>query len=334
MPAMRPVLILSGVLLLLGLAVGALQMPVRGGPARLTVAAILPAVANDQTWSQALHEGLARHEREGRITYMYVENVLPADAERVMRRYAERAPDLVIAHSATYRDAAFRVASEFRAVNFAWSSSGSRDHDSNLAAYDTPFWEASYLAGLVAGHVTKTGRLGFVGGVPIPSCRATLNAFRDGAATVKPRIEVSPVYVGNFIDIVRAKALALTLADRGVDVISVCGSGPSRGVIEAVRERGIWAIGYVWDQTPLAPNNVLGSIIWDGYKGIGQLLTDMEQGRFRPAKYYSGKTKDGITTFKINSQVEAKLPRTAAFSLKLFIGKIERGEFDIPISFD
>jgi simple sugar transport system substrate-binding protein/basic membrane protein A len=321
----------------LGVVVGliaAVQTPGGGAPRRLRVAAVLPAEANDLTWTQALHVGLLRHQREGRITYTYTESVEPADAERVLRRYAERRPDLIIAHSGTYRDAVFRVAAEFRDLNFAWPSFGSKDHDVNLAAYDTPVWEASYLGGVVAAHVTKTGKLGFVGGIPFPGCRAILNAFRDGAREIKPGIEVTPVYVGNFVDIAKAKALALSLADRGADVFSICGSGPARGTIEAARERGVWAIGYVYNMSPLAPKSVLGSLFWDGYKGIGELLDDLEKGTFRPAKYYAGKAKQGITTFKVNEQVLPTLPPVAVRSLKAFIARLERGTFDIPISFD
>lgn len=309
--------------------------PASGGPARLRVAAALPAEANDLTWTQALHVGLLRHQREGRITYTYTESVEPAEADRVLRRYAERRPDLIIAHSGTFRDAVFRVAAEFRDLNFAWPSFGSRDHDVNLAAYDTPVWEASYLGGVVAAHVTKSGKLGFVGGIPFPGCRAIFNAFRDGAREVKPGLEVlPPVYVGNFVDIAKAKALALSLVDRGVDVISICGSGPARGTIEAARERGVWAIGYVYDMSPLAPKNVLGSLFWDGYKGIGELLDDLQKGTFRPAKYYSGKAKQGITTFKINNEILSTLPPAAVRTLRAYITRIERGTFDIPISFD
>ncbi|MDR7520523.1 MAG: BMP family protein [Armatimonadota bacterium] len=325
------VLVLAGIF---GVGLVGWQTPASGGMARLRVAAVLPAEANDLTWTQALHVGLLRHQREGRITYTYTESVEPAEAERVLRRYAERRPDLIIAHSGTFRDAVFRVAAEFRDLNFAWPSFGSRDRDTNLAAYDTPVWEASYLAGVVAAHVTKSGKLGFVGGIPFPGCRAIFNAFRDGAREVKPGLEISPVYVGNFVDIAKAKALALSLIDRGADVFSICGSGPARGTIEAARERGVWAVGYVYDMSPLAPKNVLGSLFWDSYKGIGELLDDLQKGTFRPAKYYAGKAKQGITTFKVNDEVLATLPPSAVRTLKAYITRIERGTFDIPISFD
>jgi basic membrane protein A len=265
-------------------------------PAKLKVAAILSTPGNDLSWAQALHAAMQRMDREGKIEYLVTENVQPPDADRVLRRYAERNPDLIIAHSGTYKDAAFRVAKEFPTLKFAWPSFGTQDHSENLAAYDTPIWEASYLAGEVAAHVTKTGKLGF--------------------------------------DIAKAKALALSLADRGVDVISTCGGGPARGVIDAARERKIWAVGYTYDMSSLAPDNVLGSLVWDGYKGMGQLLDDIRANKFLPAKYYAGSAKEGITTFKFNEKVIPLLPPPAVKTLQDSMVKLERGDLKIPISFD
>jgi simple sugar transport system substrate-binding protein/basic membrane protein A len=328
-----PILVGTG-LLALALVAGT-ERPAVGGQAavKLKVAVILPTTGNDLSWSQALHVGLQRMEKEGTIEYQFTERVAPADAERVLRRYAERGADLIIAHSGTYKDAVFRVAKEFPNLKFAWPSFGTQDHDKNLAAYDTPVWEASYLAGQVAAHITKSGKLGFVGGLALPGCKAIFNGFRDGAASVKSGLEVLQVYVGDFNDVAKAKALALSLHDRGADVFSICGNGPARGTIEAARERGVWGVGYVYDMASLAPKNVLGSLFWDSYKGIGQLLDDIRANTFLPAKYYSGKAKEGITTFKLNEEVVPLLPPAAVQGLKASITKLEKGELQIPISF-
>jgi basic membrane lipoprotein Med (substrate-binding protein (PBP1-ABC) superfamily) len=302
-------------------------------PAKLRVAAILSTPGNDLSWAQALHAGMQRMDQEGKIEYLVTESVAPPDAERVLRRYAERGPDLIIAHSGTYKDAVFRVAKEFPKLRFAWPSFGTEERAENLAAYDTPIWEAAYLAGEVAAHVTRTGKLGFVGGIALPGCKAIHNAFRDGARRVKPGIEMTSVYVGSFTDIAKAKTLALSLMDRGVDVVSTCGGGPARGTIEAARERRTWAVGYTSDMSPLAPDNVLGSLVWDGYKGMGQVLDDVRANRFLPAKYYAGSAREGITTFRFNDRVVPLLPPAAVRTLQESMAKLERGELRIPISF-
>ncbi len=302
-------------------------------PAKLRVAAILSTPGNDLSWAQALHAGMQRLEQEGKIEYLVTENVAPPDAERVLRRYAERNPDLVIAHSGTYKDAVFKVAKEFPKLKFAWPSFGTDERGDNLAAYDTPIWEASYLAGQVAAHVTKTGKLGFVGGIALPGCKAIYNAFRDGAQKVKPGTEVAAVYVGSFTDIAKAKTLALSLMDRGVDVVSTCGGAPARGTIDAARERKTWAVGYTYDMSSLAPDNVLGSLVWDGYKGMGQVLDDIRANKFLPAKYYAGSAREGITTFRFNERVVPLLPEPAARVLRDSMAELERGELKIPISF-
>jgi len=300
---------------------------------RPRVAAVLPSRTNDLSWTQALHVGLQQLNRENRIEYTFTEEVAPADAERVLRRLAERGPSLIIAHSATYRDAVFRVALEFPRQKFAWSSFGTQDRLDNVAAYDTPIWETAYLAGEVAAHVTKTGKIGFLGGVALPGCRAIYNAFRDGARRGKPGVDVTPAYVGTFLDIGKAKALSLSLSDRGVDVICTCGNGPARGAIEAMRERGGWAIGYVYDMTRLAPSNVLGSLVWDGYAGMLQLVEDLAHNAFLPARYYAGSAKDGVTAFKLNDTSRPLLPRAAIQAYEESAARLKSGELNIPVSF-
>jgi basic membrane lipoprotein Med (substrate-binding protein (PBP1-ABC) superfamily) len=316
------------------LCAGLAASPALAQVQKLRVAAVLPFPTNDVSWSQALHAGLEQLQREGRIEYAYTESVQTADVERVLRRYAERNPDLIIAHSGTFKDAAFRVSKEFPKLKFAWPSFGTQDKGENLAAYDTPVWEASYFGGIVAAHVSKTGKLGFVGGIALPGCKAIFNAFRDGANSVKPGLEVTPVYVGSFVDIAKAKALALSLADRGVDVFSICGAGPARGAIEAARERNLYAVGYVYDMSSLAPQNVLGSLVWDGYKGMGQVVDDIQKNAFLPAKYYAGSAREGITTFKLNEAIVGSLPASAVKALNDSTARVAKGELKIPVSFE
>jgi basic membrane protein A len=301
---------------------------------KLRVAAVLPFPVNDLSWTQALHSGLEQMQREGRIEYAYTDQVQVADVERVLRRYAERSPDLIIAHSGTFKDAAFRVSKEFPKLKFAWPSFGTQDKGENLAAYDTPVWEASYFGGIVAAHVSKTGKLGFVGGIALPGCKAIFNAFRDGANSVKPGLEVTPVYVGSFVDVAKSKALALSLADRGVDVFSICGAAQARGAIEAARERNLYAVGYVYDMSSLAPKNVLGSLVWDGYKGMGQLVDDIQKNAFLPARYYPGSAKEGITVFKLNEGIVGSLPGSAVKALNDSAARVAKGELKIPVSFE
>lgn len=302
--------------------------------AALKVAVVYNSVAEDLSWSHALHAGLKRLQAEGRIEYAFSENVATADVERFLRRYAERGHDLVVAHSSVYKDAVFRVAKEFPDVNFAWPSFGGKDTAENVAAYDTPVWEASYLAGIVAARITKTNTLGFVGGIELPGCKAILNGFRDGARSVNPDLEVHSVYVGDFNDVSKAKGLAISLIDRGADVLSICGNGPARGTIGAAQERDVYAIGYVYDMSSLAPDHVLGSLFWDGGLGMEQLLDDIAGGQFRPAKYYPGKAAEGITTFKLNSQVADALPAEAVTELESAVNQLTAGELELNISFE
>lgn len=307
--------------------------PSSAAPSRLRVGVVLPGSVTDLTFSQALYEGLMQHQREGRIQSSFTENVAPADAERVLRRYAERPFDLIIAHSSLYRDGVFRVAREFPNRNFAWVTDLPLT-EVNVAGYGIPHWEAAYLAGVFAAHITQRRILGWVGGVALPGCRANLHGFSTGARSIWRDIEVLSAYVGSFVDVARSKALTITQIDRGADIVGVCGSGNSLGVIEAARERGVWAIGYIHDQFALAPTSVIGSAWWDSYRTMGEIIVDYQGGRFRPGRHYAGSVKDGTMRFKVNKEIVGRVPVRAVRAVDAILDQVRRGVLVIPVSFD
>lgn len=300
----------------------------------IKVGIVLAGVINDLSWNQALYEGAVRLKEAGVIDFNYTERVTPADAERIFRRYAEQGYDLVFGHSATYKDNIFKVAEEFPNVNFAYSASGDKSTLDNLAAFNQPHHEPAYLIGMIAGGMTKSNQLAFVGGIATPGAKALFKAFELGAKEVNPDVTVEAVYTGSFDDIAKGKATAATLADRGVDYFIANGDGPARGSIEAAREKGVYATGFMMDMSPLAPEAVLTSMWWDGEKALRQAVDDIIAGTFRPAKYYHGGTVGGVYVPFINPALAEKVPAEVMEKMQAKLAEIESGAFEVPFIVD
>lgn len=277
------------------------------------IALLLPAVKNDLAWNQAAFEGVQGMQQADGVQFEYTEQVGYAaeDAARFARLYAERGYDLVIAHNSGYRDGILEVGIEFPDVNFLYQDDGTTEVSDNVAGYNMEIWQGAYLAGIVAGATSESGKLGGVGGMAIPFCFAYFNAFLDGARTQNADAELSTVYVGDWADIAGAKASAETIADRGADVFIACGDGPARGVIEAVSSRGLMTFGYMHEMDVLAPYSIYGSIVWDAQKSFEMVLADLESDSFRPGKHYSFDLKNGTISLSLNPNLIGEIPEEA-----------------------
>ena len=174
-----------------------------------------------------------------------------------------RAFETIVAHSFSYQDAVFEVAAEAPETNFAWAG-GIGQTAANVSDYDQPFYEPAYLVGILAGHVSRSGHLGALYGFDIPVCHAMGEAMLAGAKTVNPEATLTVTAVGDWGDVSAAKEAGLAQVDTaGVDYWIGCGEGPTLGSIEAAKETGGYATGYVGDMSELGPETVLASIVWD-----------------------------------------------------------------------
>lgn len=298
---------------------------------KLKVGLVLSGVINDLSWNQAMYDGATKLADAGLIDLQYTENaVAPADAERLFRLYADQGFDLVIGHSATYKDAIFKVAKEYPNVNFIYSAGGDKQTLDNLAVFNQPHHEPAYLVGMIAGGMTKTNKLAFAGGLETPGAKALYNAFKLGVAETNPNATVEKVYTGDFADIAKAKAAALTLADQGVDYFIPNGDGPARGTIEAARDRGLHATGFMMDMSPLAPQAVLCSMAWDAETALKVVVGDIQEGTFRPGRYYNAGVSDGVYLVKINPSLQGKIPADLLKKAEDRRQQIVNGAFQVP----
>jgi basic membrane protein A and related proteins len=280
---------------------------------KFKVALLLPGVKNDLSWNQVAYEGVKDLAAEEGFDFAYTDQVgySADDAARFARLYASKGYNLIIAHNSGYKDGIMQVAKEYPKVDFAYQDDNSVQTTNNVGGYNQNLWEAAYLGGMEAAAMSKSGTVGGVGAQAIPLVFAYYNTFVLGAKKVNPQIHFVSVYTGDWSDSAKAKSAALVLADRGADVLVAFGDGPSRGVAAAAQQTNTLACGYIHSVDVLAPNNVIGSVIWDAKKSFKLMVDDARSGSFNPGKHYAFGVKGELVALQVNANFEGKISAQA-----------------------
>jgi basic membrane lipoprotein Med (substrate-binding protein (PBP1-ABC) superfamily) len=263
------------------LAAAALATPVASfaQAKKLRVAAIY-TVPVEQQWVSRIHKALNAAVARGEIEYVFSENVANADYERVMRQYAEARHDLVIGESFAVEAAARKVARDYPKTAFLMGSSG-KPQEPNFAVFDNYIQEPAYLTGMIAGGMTKTHKIGMVGGFPIPEVNRLMNAFMAGAREVNPKVEFMVTFINSWFDPPKAKEAAFAMIDKGADIMYA----ERFGVSDAAKERKVLAIGNVINTQPQYPDTVIASALWNMEPTVDTALKAVRAGQFKAEDY-------------------------------------------------
>ena len=270
---------------------------------KLKVAAVFETPI-EEPWVNQIHVALLKARDELGIDYTWSESVKSADFARVMREYAEGGYQLLMGDSFGAERIARRVAKAYPKVAFTFGS-GIGPAEPNFAVFDNWIHEPAYLAGMIAGKLTKNDTVGAVAAMTIPEVNRLCNAFCAGAKEVNPKVKCKFSFIGSFFDPPKAKEAALAQIEQGVDVIYA----ERFGVIEAAAEKGIPAIGNMSDQTGLAPDTVVTSVVWDMWPTVRQVVSQVKAGVFTSQDFgqfsYMGKGGSFLAPYHA---WESKLP--------------------------
>ncbi|MDZ7839351.1 MAG: BMP family ABC transporter substrate-binding protein [Gammaproteobacteria bacterium] len=222
----------------------------------LKVGFVYVSPIGDAGWTYQHDLGrLAMEEALGdRVETKYIESVPEgAEAERVIRQFASDGYDLVFTTSFGYMNPTIKVAEQFPDVVFEHAT-GYRKAE-NVGNYVARFYEARYLTGVVAGHMTESNTAGYVAAFPIPEVLRGINAFTLGMRSVNPDAEVKVVWVNSWFDPGREREAADVLISQGADVVTH--HTDSTAVVQAAEEAGKWAVGYHSDMSKYGPESHL-----------------------------------------------------------------------------
>jgi len=248
-------------------AAPAAAAPAPAAAAPLKVAFVYIGPVGDAGWTFAHDNGRKAVEAKfgDKVKTTFVENIpeSAADAERVMRQLATDGNKLIFGTTFGYMEAMLKVAKEFPDVKFEHAT-GFKTAD-NLAQYDVRTYEGAYLAGVVAGKMSKSGKLGVVASVPIPEVVRNIDAFTMGARSVNPKITTRVVWVNKWFDPGKEREAATTLIGQGVDVLMQ--NTDSAAVVQTAQEKGVYAFGWDSDMTSFGPKAHLAAsmINWGVY---------------------------------------------------------------------
>src|SRR4051812_3301148 len=228
----------------------------------LKVALLTPGPVSDQSWNGGAYQGLMRIKDSLGAQVSHIQTKTPAEFEENFRQYGTQGYALVFGHGFEYQDAARRVAPEFPKTIFITTSGSTAGP--NLAGMTFGFADASYLAGLLAASMTKSNKIGVIGGQELPPVVESFKAFTDGAHAANPAIKVISSFIGNWDDVNAGKEQALAQLAQGVDVIFQNADAAGLGVFQAAREKkSAFIVGSNSNQNAVAPEVTLGSVVID-----------------------------------------------------------------------
>ena len=194
----------------------------------------------------------------------YVENVkYGPDAERVMRQMAIQGVDIIFATSFGYMESMLNVAKEFPDVKFEHAT-GYKTAE-NMSVYSSKFYEGRYVQGVIAGHMSKAGKAGYIASFPIPEVIRGINAFYLGASSVNPDFDIDVVWVNTWYDPGKEADAAKVLISQGADIITQHTDSPA--ALQVADAAGVKAFGQASDMIMFAPNTQLTAILdlWGPY---------------------------------------------------------------------
>jgi basic membrane lipoprotein Med (substrate-binding protein (PBP1-ABC) superfamily) len=311
-------------------AAAAASLAAFGSPAwaqaKMKVAAIY-TVPVEQQWVSRIDTALKAAVARGEIEYVFSEKVANADYERVMREYAEKGNTLIVGESFAVEAAARKVAKDYPKVSFLMGSSG-KPQAPNFSVFDNYIQEPAYLTGLIAGGMSKSNKIGMVGGFPIPEVNRLMNAFMAGAKETNPKAEFMVTFINNWFDPPKAKEAAFAMIDKGADVMYA----ERFGVSDAAKERKVLAIGNVIDTQKDYPDTVVASALWNMEPTIDRALKAVKEGKFKAEDYgqysmmkFKGSELSPLGTF------DAKIPKAIKDKVVARQKEILDGKFTVKV---
>ena len=234
----------------------------------------------EQQWISRIHKALNASMARGDIEYVFSESVKNTDYERVMREYAEKGMDLLVGEVFGVERAARKVAKDYPGTAFLMGSSFGPSGQ-NFSVFDNWIHEPSYLTGMIAGAMTKTNKMGIVGGYPIPEVNRLVHAFMDGVHAVNPDVKFMVTFIGSWFDPPKAKESAFAQIERGADILYA----ERFGVSDAAKEKGVLAIGNVINTQSDYPDTVIASAIWNMEATIDRAVSKVASGSFEAEDY-------------------------------------------------
>lgn len=288
---------------------------------------------NDQSFNQSAWEGLKRAKSDLGIKIAYKESKQDADYGPNMETLTDAEYDLIWGIGFLMGDAIKSTAQinpdqKYAIIDFSYGP----DTPKNVGCAVFQEEQPSFLVGYIAGKMTKTNKVGFVGGIKFPLIEKFEYGYMAGVKLANPKCEVLRQYAESFTDAAKGKAITNNMYQQGADIVFHASGGVGDGVIEAAKEKAKWAIGVDKDQNFLAPDNVLTSAM----KRVDNAIYDMSK-KMTMGKFKGGETvvynlsNDGVGIAPTSNK---HVPQSILDEVNDLITKIKAGKIVVPATND
>jgi basic membrane protein A len=288
----------------------ALSLPLLGsaafGQEKLKIGFIYVGSINDNGYNYAHNQGriFIQEQLGDAVETMFVENVAEGpDCERVLRELAQQGCKLIFATSFGFGDSVIKVAEEFPDIAFEHATGYMSGP--NVGLYNARFHEGRAICGVIAGHMSQTGKAGYIGSFPIPEVVMGINSFALAARKINPEFTLTPVYISTWNDPAKEADAARAMIDQGMDIIAQHTDGPA--ALQVAAERGIiGGFGQGADMSAFAPDTQLTAIIdnWGPhYLASTKAVLD---GSWAPGNTWEGLKEEVVAMTPYHSKVPAE----------------------------
>lgn len=234
-----------------------------------------------------------------------------------------RVQKLIIGEAYAVEKQAREVAADYPETAFVLGSSGKESGD-NFGVFGTWNHDGAYLAGMLAGKMTKSNVVGSVGAMPIPEVNMLINAFAAGVKAVNPDAKHLVTFIGTFFDPPKAREAGLAQIDAGADILF----GERIGTADAAKERGLKSVGSLIDYTPRYPDTVFANALWGFRPILNAAIADVSAGKPVGKDYTAfGLLKEGGSDV---AYVKGVAPADAEAAMEAKRAEIKSGAFEVP----
>lgn len=296
-------------------------------PQDYSLAAIFPGVITDADYNTLGYVGATEVQSELGIEMAYSESVAVPDVDRVMREYLDNDFNIIFTHGGQFISQTRDLAAQFPDAYFiAESDSPEEDAPPNLWVIDRNFQIGFYAVGVLAGHLTETGKIGYLGGLTLPFSYAEVHAIQQALEDegLADEVELQTVWVGDFNDPSGARELADAMIAGGVDVIIGSLNLGMLGVFEAAKgaDTPVYVTAKYTDKSSFAPDHYVTSVLYDWagpLEEIVQRIMDGETGGYYPLGFDTG----------VSLQEPANVPQEVSQRVAEVVEALEAGDIEV-----
>ena len=299
------------------------------GSDKVTVAMVSDVAGiNDQSYNQSAWEGLERAKKELGIEIKYLESQQDSDYATNVETLADEEVDLIIGVGSKLSDTIKEAAKNYPDQKFAIIDETYDEIPSNVKSVLFESEQASYLVGLIAGKMSETKNVGFIGGLDIPVINTFKYGYMAGVKAADANCEIQAQYANSFNDQAKGKAITNQMISKGADVVFTAAGDVGTGSMEAIKEANKYGIGVDRDQSDLAPQNILTSAIKRVDVGMYETVKELVEGKFQGGTSTTyGLEQNGIGIADTTSNL---VPQDVLDFVNEKIEELKAGKISVP----